>query len=131
MAASWLFGILRNPAEAMRDCRLSQVCNFPDNQSTTPSHTAIFDAATAFTNVRRLQILRRLNKDDVVTSEVLSQELSMSESAVSRHTAKLIRRGYVNLAQSKRPLGYRLAGKFKSPIHARLFKIVRSQWEGR
>ena len=131
MVASWLFGILRKPAEAIRDCRLSQVCNLAEGALEATLHTLIFEAATAFTNVRRLQILRQLSKNEVVTSEVLSQELSMSESAVSRHTAKLIRRGYVTLAQTKRPLGYRLAGEFKSPIHARLSKIVRSQWERR
>ena len=129
MVASWLFGIMKNPVEAMRDCTLAQVCNLPDDSPEAALHGVIFEAATAFTNIRRLQILRWLSKNDVVTSKALCRKLSMSESAVSRHTAKLVRRGYVDLAQPKPPLGYRLAGKFKSLIHARLFEIVRSQWD--
>jgi DNA-binding transcriptional ArsR family regulator len=127
--ASWLFDLLSNPSKAMRDCTLGQVCNSADRGSQARLHKVLFEAATAFTNIRRLQILRRLSrKREVVTAQALSQELSMSESAVSRHTTKLIRRGYVDLAPARRPLGYRLARKLRSSIHAGLFEIMRSQW---
>lgn len=129
--ASWLFSILKSPAQAIKYCRLAQVCNFGGNKTEEALHTLIFEAATAFTNVRRLQILRWLwqRKEDAFTPEVLSQRLSMSESAVCRHMAKLIRRGYVTTMHTKRPLGYRLSRKFKTPIHVRLFHIVSLQWK--
>jgi DNA-binding transcriptional ArsR family regulator len=128
-AATWLFALLSNPLKAMRDCTLSPVCNSSQDSPEARLHKVLFEAATAFTNIRRLQMLRRLSrKREVVTAQALSRELRMSESAVSRHTTKLIRRGYVDLAQGRWPLGYRLARKFKSPIHAGLFEIVRSQW---
>ena len=89
----------------------------------------VFDAATAFTSVRRVQILRRLAQGDGVSVSKLMRELSMSDAAVSRHMGKLVRRGYVCAAHSGRPLAYRLAPDAKTPHHSRLFDIVRAHWE--
>ena len=91
----------------------------------------IFEAATAFTSVRRLQILRRLGTGGPADAATLMQELHMSDAAVSRHTSKLIRRGYVSAARDGRRLVFRLARRAKSPVHARLLSIVRREWAKR
>ena len=126
---SWLREALRTPARTLKHCRLREVCNAEPTQAERALHDVVFDAATAFTNVRRIQILRRLASRDAVTARTLSQELSMSEAAVCRHTSKLARRGYVDAGPAGRGLAYTLAPKFKTPVHERLFDIVRSQWE--
>ena len=58
-----------------------------------------------------------------------SKEMGISESAVSCHTAKLIRRGYADACRAGCWLEFRLADMFKTPLHARLFEILRSEWE--
>ena len=52
----------------------------------------------------------------------------MSPSALGRHASKLRRRGYVHVCRDGHYLGYRLASKFRSPVHAALFEIVRETW---
>jgi DNA-binding transcriptional ArsR family regulator len=55
----------------------------------------VFDAATAFGNVRRLQIVRLLMQGGAWTSEAIVERLSMSPAACCRHMSKLLRRGCV------------------------------------
>ena len=88
----------------------------------------IFDAATTFTNVRRLQILRRLTSGGAVPIRNISEALRMSESAASRHLAKLTRRGYVESAHAGRQSVCRLARKCKTPVHRKLLEIVLAEW---
>ena len=83
----------------------------------------------AFTNVRRLQILRRLTDGGLASAQALSEELHMSGSAVSRHTAKLVRRGYVVSRREGRNLAFGLAHEFATPIHAEMFEIVHAEWK--
>ncbi len=94
----------------------------------TEVHETVFEAATAFTNVRRIQILRLLTSRESVTVRMLTEELRMSEPAVGRHMDKLMRRGYVEAGPAGRFLTYELAPGFKTPIPARMFEIVRAQW---
>lgn len=89
---------------------------------------AIFDAATAFTNTRRLQILRRLAGGAEVDAPTLSKELRMSDAAVSRHIDKLMRRGYVRVARRKHRLVCRLGTEAKTSFHGRLLEIVAGHW---
>jgi DNA-binding transcriptional ArsR family regulator len=118
-----LFGLLKDPERATRNCRVPELRNnFPD------VHALLFHAATAFTNVRRLRVLRRLAATKTVTAESLSEELHMSSSAVSRHLIKLIRRGFAQTVPGRWPLAYELARQFKTPIHAEMLAIVRSSW---
>ena len=88
----------------------------------------VFEAATAFANVRRLQILRWLVDGGEAQVDALTEKLRMSESAATRHMAKLSRRGYVRASRVGRELVYRLAPRSKTPIHTTLFRIVRSEW---
>ena len=129
--AAWLRQVLSDPARSIENSEVEQVRNYrqPDPQSQL--HALIFDAATAFTDVRRLQILRRLMRGRTATVEILIRELSMSRPAATRQTTKLIRRGYVEAGRSGRNLIYRLSRSFKTPVHADLFDIVRSQWDER
>jgi DNA-binding transcriptional ArsR family regulator len=126
---SWLAEALRRPTRTMNDCRVGRLKNPGPADVETQLHHILFDAATAFTNVRRIQILRRLAMGEAVAAQAMSKDLGMSQSAVSRHTAKLLRRGYVDGCRAGRYLEFRLATKFKTPLHARLFGIVRSEWE--
>jgi len=126
---AWLRGILAAPKQALRSCGVRGLRGLRPADVEAELHNIVFGASTAFTNVRRLQTLRRLTRGDTVAVPTLTRELSMSGSAVSRHTDKLIRRGYVEIARVKGCAGYRLASKFKTPIHAEMFEIVRSQWE--
>ena len=91
-------------------------------------HAIAFEAGTAFTNVRRIPILRRLTKGEAVTVRTLTKERSMSPPAVGRHTDKLISRGYVVSCSVGRSLCYRLAPGFKAAIHGKMFEIVCAQW---
>ncbi|MBM4036857.1 MAG: helix-turn-helix domain-containing protein [Planctomycetes bacterium] len=90
----------------------------------------VFDAATAFANVRRLQILRRLTGGKEADGPTLGRELRMSDAAVSRHVAKLVRRGYVQAVRRKHRLVCRAAAEAKSLLHGRLLEIVSAQWAG-
>ncbi|MBM4046114.1 MAG: transcriptional regulator [Planctomycetes bacterium] len=128
MMLAWLRAVLRKPAETLHHCGLHEVRNGSAKEAQTALHKLIFEAATAFTDLRRLQILRYLARRGQVSAEQLKNDLSMSLWAVSRHTAKLIRRGYLTSAAAGEPILYRLAAKFKTPIHAKLFEIVRSTW---
>ena len=91
-------------------------------------YAVIFEAATAFTDLRRLQILRQLARRGPCTVRSLIDDLSMSEDAVSRHASKLQRRGYVVAQRSGRRVTYQLARDAKSPVHAKLFEIVSQEW---
>ena len=95
------------------------------------AHRAVFDAATAFTHPRRIQILRRLSRGKPPHVITLMQELRMSSAAVSRHTDKLIRRGYVRALPPARGLTYELVRKGKTPLHGRLLAIVAAHWAER
>jgi len=128
---SWLCELLRKPRRAARSCGVPQRRSSSDAASERHLHGILFDAATAFTSVRRLQILGRLAGGDVVDLRTLARELSMSESAVSRHTAKLRRRGYLVASAAGRELAFTVASQFRTPAHAGLFEIICSAWEKR
>ena len=90
---------------------------------------AVYDAATAFTNVRRLQLVRWLVDNGPASAGVLAEKLGMSGSAVSRHADKLMRRGYLVSTRSGHRMVHAVAEEFATPVHARLFDIVKSTWE--
>lgn len=92
-------------------------------------HATIFEAATAFTDLRRLQILRYLETHAGATVEELVSKLSMSPDAISRHTAKLRRRGFLTVEKKERGcMAFRLAGEYKTPVHREMHKIVAATW---
>jgi len=124
----WLTEVLRRPRRAIKDCGVVRDGDPGSADLETELHNILFDATTAFTNLRRIQILRQLVTGQVLAVETLGKDLGLSASAVSRHTAKLISRGYVDSCRAGRCLEFRLARKFKTPLHARLFEIVRSEW---
>ncbi|MBM4084321.1 MAG: ArsR family transcriptional regulator [Planctomycetes bacterium] len=134
--ASWIYRMLEDPVATMRRFGVGQLRNASRGEAQKQLHKLIFEAATAFTDLRRLQILRRLCGGDVLTPHSMTKELHMSKAAVSRHTDKLIRRGYLKASSSRvepslagQGLSYQLATEFKTPIHAALFKIVSAHWK--
>ncbi|MBM3890632.1 MAG: transcriptional regulator [Planctomycetes bacterium] len=109
---------------------LPEVRDYPRRRPRDPLHAVIFEAATAFTDLRRLQILRYLETHAEVTVDDLVNKLSMSPDAVSRHTSKLRRRGLViGREKDGRSLSFRLATEYKTPIHQAMHQIVRSTWQ--
>ena len=87
----------------------------------------VFDAATAFGNVRRLQVLRLLNDRGRCDAATMIAELHMSPPAQARHMDKLLRRGYV----TKVGRGvWDLVRKYSSRFHAALGRDVLRQLGG-
>jgi DNA-binding transcriptional ArsR family regulator len=87
----------------------------------------VFEAATAFTSVRRVQILRHLCGGGA-DSESLRQTLHMSRTAAARHLEKLMGRGYVVAVQDRRRPLYRLATTLATSVHERLLATVSQHW---
>ncbi len=107
------------PAVGSRDSAVSE------------SQRAVFEAATAFTSPRRVQVLRRLERGGGADGVTLIRELHMSGTALSRHLNKLARRGYVLAKPAGRNIVYALAPTAKTPHHSRLLEIIRSHWGAR
>ena len=124
----WLVGALKNPRQTMRNPAVVQLRDSAQDSAESVVIGLVFDAATAFANVRRLQILKRLAESGPADVATLRRELDMSATAVGRHTAKLIRRGYVSATRTGYLLSYRLSRRFKTPLHAALLRIIRAQW---
>ncbi len=80
-----------------------------------------FDAATAFGNVRRLQIVRRLVEKGACEESRFVTDLSMSPQACSRHIDKLKRRGYV---RAIKPGKWGLCNEARTPFHRALLSAV-------
>jgi predicted ArsR family transcriptional regulator len=125
--AQWLYALLRDPAQAMENPEVEQLRDSP--AAAEALHATLFEAVTAFDNVRRLQMLRLLAERQTMDADAFAKTLSMSHSAVARHTSKLVRRGYVQCQRHGRTLTYCLAPEPKTPIHAELWRIVASQWQ--
>jgi len=81
----------------------------------------MFDATTAFTNVRRLQIIRLLVQERECGRVEVVGRLKMSPLACSRHLDKLARRGYVRQARGGL---WRLCGRWRSALHREVGKWV-------
>ncbi|MBC8875252.1 MAG: transcriptional regulator [Planctomycetes bacterium] len=125
----WLLKVLGGP-ELREDHRgLPEVRDDPPPELRPQLHEAIFEIATAFTDLRRLQILRHLQTQGPATPNELASELSMSKDAVSRHTIKLRRRGLIApRGRDGRSATYALCSDLKSPIHERMWEIVQATW---
>jgi DNA-binding transcriptional ArsR family regulator len=126
---AWLKTMLQAPAESAMRLGLGEA----QREGCTPEmllHRTIFEAATAFTDLRRLQILRHLAGRGGSTAEQIQAALSISPQAVTRHMTKLIRRGYVQARRSTgRTLVYELSPTAKTPVHSRMLEIVRAVWD--
>jgi DNA-binding transcriptional ArsR family regulator len=126
--AAWLYQALKSPKRAPATGAGARN-HTPDlTELQQRQHTVIFEAATAFTHVRRLQLIRRLDGQVTVTAAALTEQLHMSPAALSRHMAKLIRRGYVEVAPMHAVLAYRLTRRCRTPLHEKLFQCVRTEW---
>jgi len=89
-------------------------------QAVVRAFDIVYDAATAFGNVRRLQIVRLLSQAGATSIQAIRQTLSMSRSACSRHVDKLLRRGYVIGAGGR----WGLAARSATPLHEAWLKLV-------
>ena len=128
--ASWLRRAQSNPARTMKKVAPEDVRGLSADELEAQLHETIFDAATAFTHARRLQILRRLaGAEKGADAPTLMEELHMSKPAVSRHMDKLTRRGYACAQRAGRRLVYGLASAFRTRLHEELLGIVRNEWQ--
>ena len=85
----------------------------------------VFDAATAFSHPRRLQILRVLADGKSHPIGTLGRSLHMSPLACSRHLDKLRRRGYIT---EPTPGLLALSSTHRSACHQALLRDVRRHW---
>jgi len=96
----------RDPLWALRGCSCESLMHVtPELAGVSPQTLrvmdVIFDAATAFTNVRRLQIVRYLQTRGTARLSELVAELRMSPQAASRHADKLRRRGVLCVGEGR------------------------------
>lgn len=119
--ARWLNGLLKKGA-------VSQSPSMVADRPTPSLHTAIFLAATAFTDLRRLQILRYLDRQGAATLETFVARLRMSPFAANRHTAKLRRRGLLLAEPVGKEQMFRLAPQSPMTVVAQMHEIVRRTW---
>ena len=119
----WLFRVFRDPSS---DSSAVSGKGRVNSRSVESTHQLIFNAATAFTHLRRVQILRHLETRGESDSETMTAQLKMSPSALSRHCAKLARRGVLVAQETEDGWKCRLAGKARTPIHQEMFEIIRS-----
>jgi len=129
--ARWLYSILKDPVQTLNDFEVDQLRNLSATQAQTQLHAFVFEAATAFGNLRRLKILRYLAAHGPATADDLSKKLSMSLPAVWRHVDKLTRRGYVEAESVGGSSRYRLTSKAKTPVHQKLLEFVTAEWKKR
>ena len=126
--AAWLRTVLHTPSPAQRHHPgLHEVRDVAQNP-TEVLYGTIFEAATAFTDLRRLQVLRYLSRQRSAGALDLREALSMSAPALSRQMRKLIRRGYVQPLSAGHALAYALTATAKTPLHRRMFDIVQLSW---
>lgn len=127
---TWLGEVLRSSSPARKNLGPREVRDIRLTPEDAEVHRLLFESATAFTDLRRLQILRYLSGHETAAASHLMTELSMSREAVRRHMQKLTHRGYVVTLKGRGvSLAYQLASTFKTPVHAEMFGIVRSTWE--
>jgi len=81
----------------------------------------VFDAATAFGNVRRLQIVQLLRQRGTCAPHTIVGEAAMSPIACLRHLDKLQRRGYVRHMGAA---AWSLCEKARTPFHAALLAEI-------
>ena len=90
-------------------------------RTTATAMDVIFDACTAFTNIRRLALLEFLKRNGSCTRASIVMELKMSHVACGRHLDKLARRGYIGMVS---PGVWALARKHRTRFHAELLELV-------
>jgi DNA-binding transcriptional ArsR family regulator len=74
--------------------------------------------------------MRYLKTHGQATGEELVTKLSMSPDAVTRHTAKLRRRGFLSVKRRQgRRKAFQLAGRYKTPVHREMFRVVVGAWK--
>jgi DNA-binding transcriptional ArsR family regulator len=125
----WLRETLRASGRKGENSTVHELRNPSPRAAIAARIATVFDAATAFANVRRLQILRALAAGKGRDAAWLMRELHMSAPAVTRHTRKLIRRGYVTARRTGRRRSFQLADTFKTRVHARLLQLVSERWQ--
>jgi DNA-binding transcriptional ArsR family regulator len=126
MTLEWLKRILTEPVQTLQNCGLHEVRNLSARECAKQLHRLIFEVATAFTDLRRLQILRLLAQEGEVEAHTLGERLQMSGWAVARHMSKLERRGYLCSRTAEESAFCALAKTFKTPVHARFWEIVKT-----
>jgi DNA-binding transcriptional ArsR family regulator len=126
--ATWLFHLLRHPQRNLTP--ISDSLRSTTDASAEPKlHNLLFEVATAFTNARRLHLLRSLAQTGPVAATELEATLKMSRAALNRHGRKLARRGYLTVSCSSAGVHYGLAATSKTSVHAQYLALVRTEWK--
>jgi ArsR family transcriptional regulator len=123
MALAWLRGSLAEPTSSTeggsRHAALTSSVGVGRD-----SRRLVFEAATAFTDLRRLQIMRRLKEQGSASGPALGEELRISPLAIRRHLDKLRRRGYVGVHGAGSGEVYAVADRAKTAVHEEWWRTV-------
>ena len=95
-------------------------------QRIAPALDVVFDAATAFGNVRRLQLVRLILRSGPCRAERIAGEFRMSHEACERHTDKLRRRGVIKRSAK----GWEMSKTSRTPFHKGLTALVARRLRG-
>lgn len=122
---AWLHGALADPAGTLKHCGLREVRNDLSAEAAAGElRRLLFRIATAFTDVRRVQLLLLLASGKPMAAETICKQLHMSVWALLRHADKLIRRGYLTAQTTNDITSYQLAQNFPTTLHASAWKII-------
>jgi DNA-binding transcriptional ArsR family regulator len=127
--SAWLRSTLPASQAQTHDPGLHEVRDH-EAEAVARLHRTVFEAATAFTDLRRVQILRRLMAGGRGTADDLVDALHLSPQALSRHMLKLIRRGYVRARRgANRALIYEATPRGRTPVHGQMLRLFQRAWE--
>lgn len=126
--ANWLFPLQRNPQGSLAAYAPSASAGSHD-AANVRLQALIFEIATAFANVRRLQLLRTLLSVKPALGPQLTHQVHMSPAALIRHGRKLVRRGYMITQRQGMEVYYTLTPVSKSQLHAQFWAMVQAEWK--
>jgi DNA-binding transcriptional ArsR family regulator len=134
-AASVARGVYRSLSSGARRCRARLAPGPPASRPIAEPgarlHRPMFEAATAFANLRRVEMLRFLARQGPATGAALAARLRMSRTSLRRHAGKLVRRRYVAARDTGSGRFYALARSHKTRIHAQLWSLLSARWRKR
>ncbi len=81
---------------------------------------------TAYTNLRRLLLLRLLSEQGPMDSAAVMQKIGLSQAAMRRHVDKLLRRGILSETTPGRRSQYSIVNRPEAPFRRELLAVMRA-----
>ena len=106
------------------------VCPDTDSADWATIYEALCFDFTAYTHLRRLMILRLLDREGTMAMEEVRRQLSMSPLAARRQTDKLVRRGIISVKKGAQDDTITIRKKSFSWLRRQLLESVMSSLRG-